>query len=176
MKNCQLQVTAGAAIFYPVLYFFDSTGWFSALLPAVLAHEAGHALLLRCCGASIHTLRLEITGLCMECSELFDPRQVLLCAAAGPAAGFLWALIAGLIPGQWACMSRQLSIGLSLCNLLPVMPLDGGRILLALTGSESILHRSRMVALCGLTLCALWFHQWHLLAAVGILSACRVRA
>ena len=174
--GCRFQVTAGAAVFYPVLYFFDSTGWFSALLPAVIAHEAGHALALRCCGSSIQTLRLEVTGLCMECSELFHPQMEAICAAAGPAAGLLWVWIMDWFPGEWPQLSKELSLGLSLFNLLPVLPLDGGRILLALTGREELILWAGRLCSVSLAIMALGLQQWTLLLPAAVILLCQIRA
>lgn len=176
MRLPRFQVTAAAAIFYPVLYFFDSAGWFSALLPAVLAHETGHILALYTFGSRIDTIRLEITGLCMECASLYRPRQNAVCAAAGPAAGLLWAVTSAQLPGDWAARSAQLSVGLSLFNLLPILPLDGGRILLAVTGRENLTDWCGRITLGLMIAGAMWFRQWHWLFAAGILFLCRIRA
>lgn len=172
----RFQVTAGAAIFYPVLYFFDSTGWFSALVPAVLAHEVGHLLALHGSGASVQCLRLEVSGLCMECTELFSPRSEALCAGAGPAAGLLWALIMGFVPGRWAQMSMELSMGLSIFNLLPVLPLDGGRIILALTGRENVVRMCGWLTPVVISALAFLLRQWSLLVPAGIVLLCQFKA
>lgn len=172
----RIQVTAGAAIFYPALYFFDSAGWFSALVPAVLAHEFGHVIALRCCGTRITELRLELAGLCMECTPLFNARQEALCAAAGPAAGMIWGIIAAQLPGNWAQMSAGLSLGLSAFNMLPILPLDGGRILLAITGQEKLTDWSGRITLGLLAILLLWLRQWHWLFGVAALYLCRIKA
>ncbi|GMU70577.1 MAG: site-2 protease family protein [Burkholderiales bacterium] len=73
-------------------------------------------------------------------------RDMLWVAAAGPGANFvmalLWAVLAGLASGKGALESDGLlymaltgvviNVSLMVVNLLPILPLDGGRILLSL--------------------------------------------
>jgi len=136
----RLRITAGAAILYPALYYFDSAGWFSALLPAVMIHEAGHLLALRACCVPVYGITVDIAGICIDSSEMLSPRQEALCAAAGPAAGLLWWGLMSRIPGKWAEMGSWISLVLTAFNLLPVMPLDGGRIFLSLTGQKTVVR------------------------------------
>jgi len=167
--NRRIQITAGAAILYPVLYFLDSTGWFYALVPAVFIHEAGHALAVRGCGARITRLRVEITGLCLDCAGLLNPRQEILCAAAAPMAGLARAAALSGSSHPWAQLSCRLSLGLSLFNLMPVPALDGGKILAAWSKNE------KLVQLCGYGVVLLTAaitirgQQWFLLAPLCIL-------
>ena len=171
-----IQISTGAAIFYPLLFFLDDSGWFSALIPAVIVHEAGHIAALHCCGIPIRQLRLEVTGLCMECDSLFTSRQEALCAFAGPVAGLLWSLLLRYIPGCWAEISGRISLGLSLFNMLPVRPLDGGRILLALTGSERLVRLWGIIIPASLILFALWTRQWQCIIPAGILTICQIKS
>jgi len=73
-------------------------------------------------------------------------RDMLWVAAAGPGVNFvmalLWALVAGVATGRGALASDGLAymaltgvvinVSLMVVNLLPLLPLDGGRILLSL--------------------------------------------
>ena len=79
-------------------------------------------------------------------SRLLKPRRdIILVAAAGPAANILIATICGVLlnffpDGSW--MARMLTIGifvnllLAFFNLLPIPPLDGGRIAVGLLPAE----------------------------------------
>ena len=62
---------------------------------------------------------------------------------AGPAAGLLYALAAMRAAGQGLRMSGAVSLLLSCFNLLPALPLDGGRAL-------ALLCRARTVRACSL--------------------------
>ena len=65
-----------------------------------------------------------------------EPLAHIAAAFAGPAGGFIYAYAASLIARETGCAWLELSAGISLLlsvfNLLPVLPLDGGRILLGL--------------------------------------------
>lgn len=169
MTGERIRVSIGAALFYPALYFLDSAGWFSALVPAIVFHEAGHWLALRRCGARILRLQVDITGLCMDTTTLYSRRQEAVCAAAGPAAGLFWAGIAALMESRWGQMCAGVSLMLTLFNLLPVLPLDGGRILLALTGSEKLLDQLGCIVPLLLAVGALLWDAYGLLIPAALI-------
>lgn len=162
MRSCRIQVSPGAAVFFPALFFWDSTGWFSALIPAAAVHELGHLAAVKLCRGTVTGLRLDLTGLCMEVTPIAEPVRQALCAAAGPAAGLLlWLAAAGSGRAYWH-MCGEISLLLSLFNLLPALPLDGGRILLAAAGSPALLRWCGLASgvLCGFL--ALRFSAWGL--------------
>lgn len=137
----KLDVSAGALLIFALAYFFDGSGLFASLLPAAAVHEAGHIAVLLACGARIRRLRLDIFGLRLDYGGS-PSRTALLCAAlAGPAAGLLYAFPAMRAAGKSLRMSGAISLLLSCFNLLPALPLDGGRAL-------SLLCRARTVRLC----------------------------
>ena len=107
----------------------------AALLSAALCHELSHVLTLHLLGAPPRRLTLSATG-----AELYVPALdrlsytgELLAVAAGPACNLLlWALLSltgveGLMPFAGAHLL------LGALNLLPVRPMDGGRLLWLLT-------------------------------------------
>lgn len=85
-------------------------------------------------------------------------RDMLWVAAAGPGSNFVqaigWAIAGGLFAGSqaetapyWALMSQvgvQANLVLMLLNLLPVPPLDGGRIAVSLLPMRQAIALSRM--------------------------------
>ena len=138
-------MTSGAALLFPILYFLDDGGWFAAVLPAVVFHELGHILALKGCGADILSIRLEISGLCMRTGPICGKGKDVLCAAAGPIGGFIWVAVAGLADGEWASKSFFSAMMLNAFNLLPAMPLDGGRILSELTQNDTAVRLCTML-------------------------------
>ena len=125
-----------AALVFALGWFLDGEGLIACALPAALVHELGHLLALRLCRARVHTLRLGLLGAELCYSGALNRGETLLCAAAGPAAGLLYALAACAWGGPFLLRSGALSLCLSAWNLLPVLPLDGGRVLLALAGER----------------------------------------
>ena len=118
-------------------------GW---TLLACVVHELGHLLAIRTLGGRVEELRLTGLGAVMIPRGAFGYGAECLVALAGPAASFLLALLAAPVQETLAGVSLVLGI----FNLLPLVPLDGGRILSAvvchLTGSDSGEKVSRWVS------------------------------
>jgi Zn-dependent protease len=124
-----------------------ATSWvlsaaFAVLLGlSVLAHELGHCVVALRLGIPVRRLRLFLLGGLSEVARTpRRPRQEGLVAAAGPVVSVLLALFCGLlllaVPADTAawllvaeCAVANLAVGVF--NLLPGLPLDGGRMLRA---------------------------------------------
>lgn len=146
----------------------------------MVCHEAGHFLALRFCGVPVTGFSLRIAGAVIQTGAM-DYRRELVCALAGPAASLL---AAGVCCRRYSVFAI-VSFCIGLMNLLPVYPMDGGRILraaLALCGMEERMEGVISVVTygtCGLLmLLACWFAAarqtglWPVFAALVIL--CRV--
>lgn len=123
----------------PYMLLTLTTVWFVVgyknlltLLIPVVVHEIGHLSQMKRFNADIHAFRAELRGLCISYVGGDAEREDILIAAAGPAAGFLYAAVAAFAAEktgtEWFMLSARSSILLSVCNLLPALPLDGGRI------------------------------------------------
>lgn len=104
------------------------------VLPGALAaavHEAGHILALKGMGRGPSKLKLTPLGAELTPGGALSYPQEMIAAAAGPAFSLIFALI-------WAKTRHFLLAGMSLslgvCNLLPLYPLDGGRMAAGLCG------------------------------------------
>lgn len=103
-----------------------------AILLAALCHELGHYLLLRRLGAQMKTLRITLFGAEMEISNRrLSYGGEFLATAAGPAVNLLLALFLSWLGRRWegAYLYSGAQLVLGLFNLLPLFPLDGGRLL-----------------------------------------------
>lgn len=97
--------------------------WLAAAVAAAGIHEAGHLLAIRLLGADARKIQVGSTGAKIH-TCFSDPWREFLCAAAGPGAGLLLLLAARWFPRIAVCGLVQ-----SIYNLLPIYPLDGGRML-----------------------------------------------
>ena len=114
------------------------------LFTSVLAHELGHALVAQRNGVEVEGITLWLLGgVARLKSEAQDARAAFAIAAAGPAVSIALA-VAGVL-AAWVAASVGaadlvvalfgylgiVNAGLALFNLIPALPLDGGRILQA---------------------------------------------
>lgn len=113
-----------------------------ALFTSIVLHELGHALMARKYGIGTHDITLYLIGGVARLDRM--PRSAgpeLLIALAGPAVNVVIALVFAVVirlsdrlglPREFWGEVFGLNVALVLFNLLPVFPMDGGRVLRAL--------------------------------------------
>ncbi|MCU0661138.1 MAG: site-2 protease family protein [Myxococcota bacterium] len=129
--------------------FFDRLGpwlWtlFEVLLFAsVVVHEFGHALMGRRYGVKTHDIILTpLGGMARMINMPTSPKQEIAIAVAGPLSSLALSAIAftaaiGLALSPFSSNARmellswiwEINLGLGLFNLVPALPMDGGRVL-----------------------------------------------
>lgn len=117
----------------------------------VLLHELGHALLARRFKIPILGIELTIFGGVARMGAMPDsPRAEILIAGAGPAVSFLLAgafYLAHMLAGVSFLKTLALiNLVLAIFNLLPALPMDGGRIFRAAMASRLGRLRATKVA------------------------------
>ena len=125
----------------------------AAFLLCLGVHEAGHLLCAALLGVWVDELRLMPIGGAARLGNVYllSPARLFAVAAAGPAASLALVFVAAAL-AQWrwigplpALTLMRCSLTLTLFNLLPALPLDGGRMLYAL--AQRRLGRLRAVRL-----------------------------
>lgn len=115
-------------------------GGTAALALSLCAHELGHLLAAKLARVEIREIRLLPIGgsIRMENPYGLSPARLLACAIAGPAANLALMLLCAAL-AQWklvapaqAAGTVRASLVLLIFNLIPALPLDGGRALYAL--------------------------------------------
>ena len=132
MESGRLSISAGALLLGALIYCTASFSELAAILAPVIVHELGHILTLRLYGLRIRCVRADLRGLCIEYGGLCAPLGHAVSALAGPVAGFAYAFAASFFArrggNEVLTLSAGVSMLLSLFNLLPILPLDGGRV------------------------------------------------
>lgn len=97
--------------------------WLLGAVTAALFHELCHWTAIMLCGGSVSRFSIGSGGAVMAAENLSRGKE-LVCALAGPAGGLLLLLVSKWLPVTALCALIQ-----SAYNLLPIYPLDGGRVL-----------------------------------------------
>lgn len=161
----QITVKPNTYIFIAVLLLLVPLPWLAAWLSAIVVHEFCHWFAVRICGGRIKRLCVGVAGADMQSSGLSE-RKYLFCILCGPIGGFLPILFGVWIPRIALC-----SWLLSVYNLMPVLPLDGGRALQILVNNETKFHRIEMGNLVFITICAVYA---AIFLRFGVLPVCIV--
>ena len=125
----------GALLMAVLMVLLLPLRWLLGALIAALIHEAGHYTAVRLMGGSVHRLSLKPSGAVMEASGL-TAYSKFLCTLAGPLAGLLPLLVFRYFPVIAICGAVQ-----SLFNILPIYPLDGGKMLRQIVSVSGGSHR-----------------------------------
>ncbi len=154
-ERLRLQVSPWLALLLGAFVLLSSPALLAALLTAALVHELAHWAVLRRLGGEVRSLQLGLFGARMEIAHLerLSYGGEMLVTAAGPLVNLL------LAPGLawlgreaevfWLFAGAQLVLGCF--NLLPVRPLDGGRLLwLAAAWRHGPFQADRLCAAVGL--------------------------
>lgn len=120
----EIDLRPGFCVFAVILAALDRSGAIVPLLGAMALHELGHLAVMLLCGADIRRVTLRFADLRIEAGRL-SYRQEFFCALAGPLVNLCCALSCRAPAAPFAAAS----LVLGLYNLLPVWPLDGGRML-----------------------------------------------
>ena len=116
-----------------MLFFQGYISLFAIYLFSLLWHEAGHLIAIKICRLSVERCTLYPFGGEIVMKQAFSstPRQRLVIALGGPVATLCILIACFFIPHPLISDIIKINLFLLLINLLPIWPLDGGRIVVA---------------------------------------------
>lgn len=123
MKHSLVDFSFSACIWGCLLLLLAPFDLVFSFYAAAVIHEFCHILALRFFHIPIYSITLGIGGAVIRTAPL-HPKQEFLCAAAGPAGSFLCVLFFRTFP-----LVGVFGLIQGIYNLLPIYPMDGGRML-----------------------------------------------
>ncbi len=132
-------------VYFALLLMFIPIRWLIAWVIAVLFHEFCHLIAVKLCGGNVLGVSIGVGGINMVCDAL-SRRCRFISVLCGPLGGLLLLLLSRYIPRIAIC-----SWILSVYNLLPLLPLDGGRALRLLIDRDSVYFKAERIILVFLT-------------------------
>ena len=127
-------------------------GMFIVLMLSLIIHEYGHVLVGRRMGFGTSHVETHMFGAAAYITSPMEnhPHSELLTAIAGPITSAILGLIClpfvylgGPWPLVWAC---QLNFILAVFNILPIFPMDGGRVLRSLISTKKGVRKATEIA------------------------------
>lgn len=145
--------------------------WVAVVFVSILLHELGHALAMRHFGDTRVQVVLHGMGGYAQGTQWRGRTEQLIISAAGPFASLLIGVLGMLVFEALPMRPGLLMIGFvfwkhvnivwGLVNLLPIFPLDGGKISLAMHGEGGELKALRLSFYCAAGVAALFLLVWH---------------
>jgi Zn-dependent protease len=159
------------SMFFMIFVYAQFFGWKLAagVVVLIFVHEMGHVIAAKALGMPVTApLFIPFVGAAIVMKQ--NPRDAIseaIMAYAGPLAGCVGSWVCLWLAQQmnlpWLMVVAAFSFGLNLFNLIPVPPLDGGRVCAAV---------SRWFWLLGLLLlggAVVYFHAWSMLFIAGLI-------
>ena len=130
-KIIKFQTGSAAVLLAAAAFYFVPMELLTGYILACLFHELCHLAAMKVCKVEIHSFRIELTGLVIEHGKMKSPVTELISVLSGPAGGLVFAFACSRVSTvteiRWLEICAAFSLILSIFNLLPCLPLDGGR-------------------------------------------------
>ena len=186
MRQGHIAVTVFSLMLFALsfLLFFDSQITFLIELIAVLIiHEGGHYLFMKLYGyENVRMLFLPLMGAFVHGhKESYRQRESLMVVLAGPFPGIILGVAFWIFGFQyeilWMVESAMILFAVNILNLLPILPLDGGRMLSILFFERIELFQVIFSFISSLALIAIgYFMEFYIILIFGFLMGFQVRS
>lgn len=125
-NDCRISVRSEVYVILAAAALLLPIDWIAAWITAAVAHEFFHYIALKVCRCRISHIQIGANGTLMNAGTMSYGKEAF-CAIAGPLGGFVLLLAARWLPKVAICGFVQ-----STYNLIPIYPMDGGRVLFSL--------------------------------------------
>ena len=123
MNKTRLELDGSFCLLLSLMLLILPIQWVAAMVLGAFVHECFHFAAITVLGGRIFGIHLGLGGTTME-AEPLTPGKELLAAVSGPIGSGLLILLARWLPRTAICGAVHLAF-----NLLPLFPMDGGRII-----------------------------------------------
>lgn len=136
-KLCGVKITLHFSFFLVLSLFLllDKSGWALIILISVAIHELAHLVVMKLVGIAVEEIKFSPFGIGIQQKTIrtISYTKELFVYLAGPAANLTIAcsgiVAENLFDSKWLTVIAVINLVMGIFNLIPVIPLDGGRIL-----------------------------------------------